>query len=156
MNKNALLIEKLFTSLDKHDHQSMAADCYHSEARFTDIAFDLTGKKQIHAMWHLICEGDIRATLKTFEVDEQKGKADLVDEYTFSDTGRRVKNKIISNFKFENGLIVEQHDICDAEDWAAQALGGVKGFLAGKLGFLRSLKASKKLSKFIDKNPQYN
>lgn len=154
MNKNALLIEKLFTSLDKHDHQSMA-DCYHAEARFTDIAFDLTGKKQIHAMWHLICEGDIHTKLMSFEADEQKGKADLVDEYIFSDTGRHVKNTINSTFKFENGLIVEHHDICDAEEWAEQALGGVKGFFAGKIGFLRGLKASKKLKQFIDKNPQY-
>jgi ketosteroid isomerase-like protein len=154
MNNNALLIEKLFTSLDKHDHQSMA-DCYHTDARFTDIAFDLTGKKQIHAMWHLICEGNIHTTLISFDADEQKGKAELVDEYTFSDTGRPVKNTITSNFKFQNGLIVEHHDICDAEDWAEQALGGVKGFLAGKFGFLRGLTASQKLSEFIDTHPQY-
>jgi hypothetical protein len=156
MHNNSLLIEKLFTSLDKHDHQSMA-DCYSSEARFKDIASDLYRRKNIHAMWHMICDGgsNIRVILKTFEADEQAGKAELIDEYTFSDTGNHVTNKITSHFKFEDGLIVEQHDICDAEEWARQALGGLKGFIAGKLGVLRRLMASKKLREFIGKHPQH-
>lgn len=154
MHKNLLLIEKLFTSLDNHDHQSLA-DCYHSEAIFKDIAFDLHGRKQIHAMWHMICEGDIRVMLKAFDADEKTGKAELVDEYIFRDTGRLVKNKITSHFKFDNGLVVEQIDTCDAEDWAKQAFGGVGGFIAGNVGFLRCLAASRKFNKFIAGNPQY-
>jgi hypothetical protein len=56
MHANVVLLQKLFTSLNEHNHQAMA-DCYHAEAAFRDIAFDLRSKEQIHAMWQMICEG---------------------------------------------------------------------------------------------------
>jgi len=52
MHSNATLLHKLFTSLDNHDHKEMSA-CYHPDATFSDIAFNLKGRKQIHAMWHM-------------------------------------------------------------------------------------------------------
>ena len=63
MHANAALLHRLFTALDHNDHPTMAS-CYHSAARFRDIAFDLRGRKQIHSMWHMICAGDIRATFE--------------------------------------------------------------------------------------------
>lgn len=154
MHRNTALIEKLFTSLDNHNHQSMA-DCYHPEAKFKDIAFDLTGKKKIHAMWHLICDGDIRVKVEAIDADGIKGISKIVDEYTFTDTGNTVINKITSAFSFKDGLIFQQEDNCDAKDWASQALGGIKGYLAGRIQFLRKLKAFLKLREFIRSHPQY-
>jgi len=43
MHSNAIVIERLFTSLDRHDHRAMA-DCYDENATFHDIAFDLNGR----------------------------------------------------------------------------------------------------------------
>jgi hypothetical protein len=154
MHPHAALLDKLFTSLDRHDHQAMAG-CYHPAATFRDIAFDLKGKRQIHAMWHMICEGDLRVTVETATAADDGGRARLVDEYTFSSTGRRVRNPIDSHFRFHNGLIVEQRDECDPRAWAAMALGGVSGFLAGRSRLLRARKAAKKLEDFISHHPEY-
>ena len=126
---NADLLHRLFTSLNQHDHQEMAA-CYHADATFRDIAFDLRGSKQIHAMWHMICETDIRASFHLLEVDDRVGHVTLIDDYTFSSTGRAVHNVIDSHFRLRDGLIIEHQDLCDARVWAAMALGGVSGFMA--------------------------
>jgi uncharacterized protein len=154
MHTNAILLQRLFTSLDQHDHRSMA-DCYHPEARFTDIAFDLRGENKIHAMWHMICQGDIRATFELLDADDYNGRVSLVDDYTFTSTGHRVHNVIDSHFSFRDGRIIEHRDSCDPRVWAAMALGGTSGFFAGRFRFLRSFKAQKMLDAFIEEHPEY-
>lgn len=153
MHANADLLQRLFSSLNEHNHQSMSF-CYHPDAGFRDIAFDLQGRKQIHAMWHMICEGDIRAEFEVVHAEEASGHVKLIDDYTFSATGRRVHNAIDSQFRFRDGLIVEHHDFCDARVWAAMALGGVSGFLAGRFHFLRSYKAREMLQAFNANHPE--
>ena len=148
MHVNANLLDQLYGSLNRHDDQAMT-DCYHPDATFHDIAFDLKGRDQIRAMWRMICSGDIRAAFEVVQVDEDCGVVKLVDEYTFSETGRRVRNPIESRFRFRDGLIIEHRDSCDARAWAAAAIGGIGGFLAGRLRFLRAWKAGAKLRCFI-------
>jgi ketosteroid isomerase-like protein len=147
MHRNETLLKQLYGSLNRHDAAAMA-ECYHPAATFHDIAFDLEGKEKIHAMWRMICSGDISSTFEVVRVDEREGVVKLVDDYTFTDTGRRVRNPIESRFEFRDGLIVEHRDSCDAKAWAAAALGGVKGFLVGRLHFLRARAARKKLQGF--------
>jgi hypothetical protein len=159
MHANAVLLQKLFTGLNQHNDQVMT-ECYHAQAAFRDIAFDLRGKEQIHAMWQMICEGrsNIRATFEVVHADDQSGQVSLVDNYTFyaSDdsppsSGREVRNVIDSRFRFRDGFIIEHHDLCDARAWGRMALGGVAGFLAGRLRFLRSRKARQMLDRFLAK-----
>jgi hypothetical protein len=152
MHPHAQLLERLFTSLNRHDAGAMA-EAYHPDARFRDIAFDLRGRTAIHDMWRMICAGDIRATFEVVEADDRQGRVRLVDEYTFTDTGRRVRNQIDSRFRFADGLIIEHHDVCDARAWAAMAIGGAGGFLAGRVGFLRRMKARRKLASFAQRAP---
>jgi ketosteroid isomerase-like protein len=154
MNPNAVLLQRLFTSLDQHDHAAMA-DCYHREATFRDIAFDLSGKKEIHAMWHMICEGDIRTKFAIVDANNSSGRVNVVDDYTFTATGRKVHNIIDSRFQFRDGVIVKHEDFCDARQWAAMAVGGVGGFLAGRFRILRERKARKKLDAFRQQHPEY-
>ena len=148
MHQHAAVLQQLYSSLDQH-HATAMMDCYHAEATFHDIAFDLRGKDQIRAMWQMICSGDIRTTFEVVRVDDRVGVVKLVDEYTFSDTGRRVRNPIESRFRFRDGLIIEHRDCCDARAWADAALGGVSGFLAGRLRFLRAWKARVMLRPFL-------
>ena len=159
MHPNALLLERLFFSLNQHDHEAMAA-CYHSQATFTDIAFNLHGRHQIHAMWHMICKpgdhtSDICAMFNVIHANDQRGWVNLVDDYTFSSTGRRVTNVIDSHFRFKDGLVAEQHDFCDARTWASMAVGGLSGFLAAEFHSLRSFKARQMLNKFVEKHSEY-
>jgi len=86
MHPNATLIQRLFSSLNEHDHEGMAA-CYHLQAKFKDIAFDLNGKKEIHAMWHMICQpdahtSDICVMFNVVHADDRRGWVNLVDDYT--------------------------------------------------------------------------
>ena len=154
MHSNADLLHRLFTALDRHDHRAMAS-CYHPAATFRDIAFDLRGSRQIHGMWHMICKGDIRATFKVVHANDQEGRVRLVDRYTFGATrkplksGRPVRNVIDSRLRFRDGLIIEHRDTCDARAWAKSALGGPIGFFAGRIRFLRSHAAKKKLDGFV-------
>lgn len=153
---NAVTLQRLFTALDQHDHATMAA-CYHPRATFRDIAFDLRGKREIHAMWHMACQTDIRTTFEVLQADERRGHARVVDVYTFGrNPGRRVTNVIDSRFLFDaDGLIVEQRDSCDARAWARAALGGPLGFVAGRSGLLRSLVAKLTLAAFLRRHPEY-
>jgi hypothetical protein len=67
-----------------------------------------------------------------------------------------VTNAIDARFVFEpGGLIIEERDECDARAWAQAALGGVVGFLAGNLRFLRSHTARSKLQSFIRRHREY-
>jgi ketosteroid isomerase-like protein len=152
MHPHAALLEKLYGCLAAKDHDGMAA-CYHADATFEDIAFALRGKKQIHGMWHMISETDLRASFRVTGADAQTGTADLVDDYTFRDTGRPVHNVIRSEFRFKDGLIVEQRDSCDALKWGLQALGPVKGVLSWLVPATRKAKAKAKLANFIERHP---
>ena len=53
------LVEQFFDALQAKDRVAIAA-CYAEDAKFRDIAFELSGKKEIHAMWN---EGFTRLTL---------------------------------------------------------------------------------------------
>jgi ketosteroid isomerase-like protein len=155
---NAVLLDRLFTALDRHDHATMAA-CYQPDATFRDIAFDLRGQRQIHSMWHMICLTDIRSQFQVVDADDRRGQVQVTDVYTFGGgrerPGRPVTNVIDSRFIFRDGLILEQRDSCDAHAWARAALGGVPGFLAGHLRFLRSAVAHRTLAAFVRKHPEY-
>jgi hypothetical protein len=151
MHPNGLLLRRLFMALDVHDHQTMA-ECYAPAASFRDIAFNLEGKPKIHAMWQIICESsDLRATFEVVHADDVEGRVPLIDHYTYRDTKFKVRNVIDARFRFENGLIVQHRDYCDAKAWAAMAFhGGVRGFLAGRFRFVRARAAEAKLKAFMD------
>lgn len=154
MSQAEHLVEKLFSSLQALNHEAMAA-CYHEEATFSDIAFQLQGRKQIHAMWHMICQKGISVQVQSIETAGDIVRARIVDTYTFSDTGRQVVNRIESAFEFRDGLISVQRDTCDPLDWSRQAFGGIKGELVGRVGWLRRRAAAGKIRTFIAANPRY-
>jgi hypothetical protein len=132
------------------------AACYHPAAHFQDIAFDLRGRDRIAAMWGMICDTDLQPAFQIVQAGEESAVASVIDEYTFTETGRRVRNVIESRFRFRDGLIVEHIDSCDARLWAEMALGGVAGFLAGRIGFLRKWKAASLLQTWQANHPADN
>jgi len=140
--------------LHEHQHGFMAG-LYHEQATFRDIAFDLQGQKRIHAMWHRICEGDIIVEIDSIEAVRETIIAHVVDRYTFTKTLRKVVNRITSQFRFCNGLIIEHHDTCNELDWARQAFGGIQGELAGRLGVLRRRAARKLMNQILEEHPEY-
>lgn len=151
MHPNQVLLNRFFERLNAHDAKGMA-ECYEENATFEDIAFRLKGRDQIHAMWDYIfssngsgVKSDLVATVKNLSVNNESGRAVIVDHYTFRDTKHKVHNHITSTFRLQNGKILDQVDKCDPISWAKQALGPVRGFLAGRFSFLRRYEAKKKL-----------
>jgi ketosteroid isomerase-like protein len=147
-------IEHLLNRYQALDHQTMAA-CYHEAATFRDIAFRLTGRKQIHAMWAMICQNGITVKVESVEEHGDSVRARIVDEYIFSETKRPVVNRIESTFQFRDGLIIAHDDSCDALDWARQAFGGLKGEIAGRCAWLRQRAARKMIRAYIVSHPEY-
>ncbi|MBV2150000.1 nuclear transport factor 2 family protein [Sphingobium sp. AS12] len=160
MHANANMLNELYSALDRGDHPTMAA-LYHPEAHFHDIAFDLRGKRLIHAMWHMIYDNGIETKIESVEADDKVGSASIVDRYDFEKdlahgrAGRPVRNAIRSQFRFRDGLIIEHYDHSDPHAWGKAAMGGPKGFLAGRFRFLRSSVARGKLDNFIREHPDY-
>jgi len=161
MHANAALLNNLFNALDAHNHETVAS-CYHSEAEFRDIAFHRKGRRQIHDMWRMICrdETEIEVTIGAVEADDYTGHASVVESYRFGASkdprkpGRPVTNEIESRFEFKDGRILSQIDDCDPKVWARQAMKlRIMGFLAGRIRFVRSIGAKRKLDKFVEENP---
>ena len=155
---NALLIDRLFAALNRHDHDAMA-ECYADDATFHDIAYNLREKRRIHDMWRMICEGESRIQVKVgnIEANDREGTVAIVDAYDFGrtkdDPGKPVVNPITSRFVFRDGRIAKQVDDCDPRAWAEMAIGGPVGWIAGRIRLLRSLKARWMLYRFVRNHP---
>lgn len=138
MHPNAELLQRFYTAFQQRDGEAMAA-CYHPEATFTDPAFPgLTGQEP-GFMWRMLCEraDDLSIRFDGIEADETKGKAHWEADYTFSTTGRFVKNVIDAEFTFRDGLIHTHVDTFDFWTWSRQALG-LPGLFLGWSPFLRN------------------
>jgi hypothetical protein len=129
----------------------------HSGATFKDIAFELNGKRKIHAMWHMITDSDLKLTYSIENADERNGTVRWVAAYTYHDDGtaRKVHNEVRSIFVFKDELIAEHFDDSDALKWCMQALGPVKGFLAWAFPKRRRKAAAEKLDNFIKGHREY-
>jgi ketosteroid isomerase-like protein len=127
------LITDLYAALQARDGSAMA-NCYHSDAHFSDPVFvDLYGA-QVKMMWKMLCAraNDIRVQLSDVSVTERAGTASWQAWYTFSGTGRRVHNVVHASYEFRGGQIVRHVDSFSLWRWARQALG-VRGFLLAAL-----------------------
>lgn len=154
MHPNARLLESFYRSFAERDATGMAA-CYHPEVHFTDEVFDLHGD-EAGAMWAMLCERgkDLKIEFRDVEADDAGGRAHWEATYTFSATGRRVRNSIDARFEFEDGRIVRHVDTFDFWKWSRQALG-LPGMLLGWSGYLRAKvasNASRNLARFAAKS----
>ncbi len=147
------IIEKFYKAFDELDAEKMAA-CYHSEIVFEDPAFGKLEGDKAGNMWRMLCHSqkgkDFRITFSNISSDGKTGKANWEAFYTFSQTGKKVHNKITATFEFKDNLIVKHTDNFDVHNWAKQAMG-FKGWLLGKTSFFKSklnLQTNKLLEKF--------
>ena len=92
---NAQLLDRFYTALSLRDHRTMGA-CYLPDARFSDPVFGELDGDEVRAMWRMLCERgtDLVVTHSDVETDGDRGSARWVASYTFSATGRPVRNEI--------------------------------------------------------------
>lgn len=154
MTSNDQLIQKFYTRFQQRDAQGMA-ECYHDEVEFSDAVFSHLQGTRAKAMWRMLCERgkDLEITVSGIRADEHTGEAHWEARYTFSQTGRKVHNKIEASFQFKDDKIIKHEDKFDLRRWARMALG-MKGILFGWLPSVQAKirrEANKSLEVFISK-----
>ncbi len=139
---NAELLNKFYSAFANLDAETMAS-CYHENAEFEDPAFSLHGKKEVVAMWTMLCSTVKEKGRDAWELefsdisaDDIQGNAHWEAHYRFSSTGRMVHNIIDAKFGFKAGLIIRHHDDFDFWRWSKQALGA-PGMVLGWSSFLK-------------------
>jgi ketosteroid isomerase-like protein len=131
VHPNAALLQRFYEAFDRRDAAAMGA-CYTDDVRFEDPAFGLLVGEQARGMWRMLCERgkDLRVVASGIEADDMCGSAHWDATYTFSQTGRKVLNRIDAQFEFRDGLICAHRDRFDFWRWSRQALGA-PGLLLG-------------------------
>lgn len=156
MQTNAEVIHRFYTAFQQKDYNGMNA-CYSDDIVFSDPAFGLLRGEEAKFMWEMLCKNakDFSLTFSDIELlDEEYATCKWTATYTFSQTGRKVVNRIKAFMKLKDGKIIEHSDAFPLSKWAAQALGW-KGQLFGWMGWMKRAiqkKARKNLVKFIESN----
>ena len=130
--------------------------CYSENIAFSDPVFGLLEGEEVKSMWEMLCKNgkDLQLSFGNIQLlDEEYATCDWVAQYTFSQTGRRVVNKIKAHIRVESGIITEHTDAFDVYNWSRQALGP-KGWLFGWTAWFQKKlqqKTRKSLENFMGK-----
>ncbi|MCX9156899.1 nuclear transport factor 2 family protein [Niveibacterium sp. 24ML] len=130
MHPNEALIHRFYEALMRKDGAAMAA-CYAPDGEFCDPAFGLLTAAEAGAMWRMLTARarDLSVALSAVSADAEQGSAHWDATYTFSKTGRIVRNRIDARFRFRDGLILSHVDRFSLWRWAAMAMGPVGAVL---------------------------
>lgn len=132
-------IENFYTAFKNNDEEAMIS-CYHKDIIFTDPAFGTLQGERACNMWRMLIrtkkENDFDVSFSNITFNEDKGTAHWEAKYTFSQTGRKVHNKIDAQFEFADGKISNHIDSFNLHKWASQAMG-FKGSLLGGTAFFK-------------------
>lgn len=147
-------IHKFYTAFQQLDYNTMQS-CYHADAVFSDPVFGLLDRNEVCAMWEMLCKRakDLQLSYGNIQLlDDEYATADWIAVYTFSQTGRKVVNKIKAHMRFKDGLIIEHSDAFPIYRWSRQAFG-ITGLLLGWSGYFQKklqLRAKIGLQKYMD------
>jgi ketosteroid isomerase-like protein len=121
---NEATLVEFYRAFGERNAAGMAA-CYHTSATFSDPVFGRLSRTELETMWYMLCERgkDLNVTLNHHTATEREGSAQWTAVYTFSTTGRLVRNVVASKFLFRDGKISEQADDFDLWRWTRMALG---------------------------------
>jgi ketosteroid isomerase-like protein len=149
MHPHRRTIENFYNAFAQLDPDAMA-ECYATDATFDDEVFSLRGKREVTAMWRMLCEAVRTQGAEVWRLEfgdvharAAHGRAHWEAHYRFGGTGRLVHNSIDARFTFNRmGLIVQHRDRFDFWRWSRQALG-LPGWLLGWSPPMRRLVRSK-------------
>ena len=135
---NTAVIERFYEAFQRRDAETMAA-CYAADVIFSDPVFGELHGDEARDMWRMLLSRaqEFSLTFSDVSADDHGGHAHWIASYLFSQTGRRIVNRIEAQFVLRDGLIVEHRDRFDLWRWAAQALGA-KGALLGWTPFVQN------------------
>ncbi|MBN8703735.1 MAG: nuclear transport factor 2 family protein [Bacteroidetes bacterium] len=138
MNNNESVIQSFYQAFQSRDYKSMQ-NVYADNAVFSDPVFPSLNAAEVKSMWEMFCVNgkDLKIEFSKVSATENTGSAEWLATYTFSATGKKVKNRITAHFQFENGKIVKHTDTFDFYNWSKQALG-FTGLLLGWTSFVKN------------------
>jgi hypothetical protein len=131
---------------------------YAQHATFSDPVFPLLGTEEVRAMWHMLLSRaqDFSLSYNVVAENEDGARIVWIARYTFSQTDRPVKNRVVTEMRFGAGRIVKQVDRFNFWRWSRQSLG-FSGLLLGWTPMLRTKvqgQAAASLRKFIQQERQ--
>jgi ketosteroid isomerase-like protein len=141
MGEHRAVVERFYAALARRDAEDMAA-CYADDAVFTDPIFGELRGEAVREMWRMLLGRSsggmtVSVTFLGGAVDGTTEQVLAVIDYTFSRTGKRVRNTIATFMKFSDGRIAQQIDDFNFYAWARQAFG-VMGWVAGWMPAFRA------------------
>lgn len=146
------LIEEFYTAFKNQDVEAMVA-CYHKDIVFEDPAFGVLTGDRVCNMWRMLINSqkgkDFKVSFSNITYKEDTGTAHWEAQYTFSQTGRKVHNKIDAHFELKDDKIIKHTDTFNLHAWAKQAMG-FKGALLGGTGFFKK-KLQAQTNRLLDK-----
>ncbi|MFT3703366.1 MAG: nuclear transport factor 2 family protein [Agriterribacter sp.] len=155
MNENKIIIERFYTAFQQQNAAGMNA-CYSDDIIFSDPVFLILKGDEVRSMWEMLCKNakDFSLTFSDIELlDEEYATCRWQATYTFSKTGRKVKNNIKAYMRIIDGKITEHSDAFRLSTWLSQAFGW-KGVLFGWTGFMKRAvqnTAKKNLLKYMER-----
>lgn len=156
MQKNEAIITRFYEAFQQRNSSEMNA-CYAENIAFSDPVFGLIYGDDVRGMWDMLCKNgkDLQLSFGNIQLlDDEYSTCEWIAQYTFSQTGRRVVNKIRAHMRIENGKITEHSDAFDIYGWSRQALGW-KGWLFGWTAWFQKKLQQKSriaLNNFMEKN----
>ena len=137
MNQNEQIVFDFYTAFQNLDAEKMVSH-YEKSILFEDPAFGELHGEGAKNMWRMLCKNaqDLNITFSIIGSKENKVTAHWDAEYTFSRTGKLVKNSIDATFTLQNSKIIDHRDHFDLWKWSRQALG-VSGLLLGWSPFFK-------------------
>lgn len=151
MNHNEQIVSNFYMAFQNLDPENMVTH-YADDIQFEDPAFGKLENNEAKNMWRMLCKNatNLKITFSILSSEDKIVHAHWDAQYTFSATGRFVKNSIDATFTIENGKIINHLDQFDLWQWSKQAMG-IKGWLIGWSPLFKSklqLTTKKMLHKF--------
>lgn len=132
-------LEAFYTAFSNLDAEAMVS-CYHDSIIFKDPAFGTLQGERACNMWRMLINSqkgkDFSVSFSNITFNQEIGTAQWEAQYTFTQTGRKVHNKIDAQFEFLDGKISSHIDSFNLRKWASQAMG-FKGQLLGGTSFFK-------------------
>lgn len=154
--KSKEVVSAFYEAMKVRNYQTMAS-LYAINAVFSDPVFPSLSGFEAGKMWEMLLKSgkDMEVEYEILDHGKDKARVRWMARYTFSKTGRKVRNEVISTFEILEGKILTQRDRFNFRKWSRQALG----FFPWLLGFTGVTQkkvqetAERGLNEFIRKNP---
>lgn len=150
--ENQKIIEQFYTAFGQGNPSEMIR-FYHDDIEFEDPAFGPLKGQMAKNMWLMLVGPGTHVSFSNVKADDTTGSADWIAIYNFSQTGRKVVNRIHAEFVFKDGKIIRHKDTFSMWQWSRQALG-LPGLLLGWSPIIKNKvnrTANEKLQKFTEK-----